>query len=255
MSRLSFILLFTMVAACSTSVQPKLDQDQIDKAVRSRVVAGLEYLQLGEPQEARRHLTRAIELNDDSAEAHNALSLLYKYEGDVEREQDHLKKALRADSDYGPARNNYGAFYLAQGDFRRALAQFKKAADITSYSGRGVAYENMGRAYLALEQDNEALDAFNKALRLNPAGLGPLLELAELYLKQGDARAAGRYYDRYAEMVQPQSARGLWVGIRITAAREDRDAQASYELALQNLYPDSRELKLWKDWRQARGGS
>ena len=255
MSRLSFALIFVLLAGCASNAVPDLDEGQREKAVRNRVVAGLEYLKKGDPAAARRHLIRAVELDDSSAEAHNALSLLYKYEGDVDREEYHLKKALRADSDFGPARNNYGTFFLDRGDLDAALKQFRKAANIISYTGRGVAYENMGRVYLALGEQGKALDAFNKAVRLNPEGSAPLLELAEIYLERNDNEMARRYYDQYIRRVSSPNAKGLWVGIRVMSRTGNRDAQASYELALQNLYPESRELQLWKAWRQDRGGS
>ena len=255
MSRLSFALILVLLAGCASNAAPDLEEDQRAKAVRNRVVAGLEYLKKGDPGSARRHLVRAVELDDGSAEAHNALSLLYKYEGDVDREEYHLKKALRADGDFGPARNNYGTFFLDRGNLDAALKQFRKAANITSYTGRGVAYENMGRVYVSMGETDKALDAFNKALRLNPEGTAGLLEMAELYLERGEHDLARRYYDQFSSRVNSQSARGLWVGIRVMSHTGNKDAQASYELALQNLFPKSRELQLWKQWRQSRGGS
>ena len=255
MSRLSFALILVLLAGCASNAAPDLGDDQRSKAVRNRVVAGLEYLKKGDPSAARRHLIRAVELDDSSAEAHNALSLLYKYEGDVEREEYHLKKALRADSNFGPARNNYGTYFLDRGDLDNALKQFKKASNITSYTGRGVAYENMGRVYLSQGEQDKAMDAFNKAMRLNPEGTVALLEMADLYLARDNTEMARRFYEQYSKKVNSQSARGLWVGIRVMALTGDRDAQASYELALQNLYPKSRELQQWKEWRQNKGGS
>lgn len=250
--RLCLAALLAAVAACASD--PAADEQQA-KAVRNRVVAGLEYLQLGQPAEARRHLTRAVELDSRSAEAHNALALLYKYEGDHEREREHLKKALRADPDFGAARNNYGAYFLEQGDFANALKHFRKAAESPTYSGRGVAYENMGRVLVQQGSDDEAIDAFNKSLRLNPGAIQPVLELADLYLKRDRTDVAARYYSRYATEVNPQSPRGLWIGIRIATAEGNSDERASYELALQKLYPESREYAAWQQWKKGRGGS
>lgn len=255
MSRLGLALLIVLITGCANNAVPGMDDEQRDKAVRSRIVAGMEYLRQGEPSQARRHLIRAVELDDGSAEAHNALSLLYKYEGDAEREEYHLRKALRANPDYGPARNNYGTFFLDRGELERALRQFQRAADITSYTGRDLAYQNMGSVYVALNRDDEAIEAFNKALRLNSEATLPMLEMAALYLDRDRADVARRYYDQYASRVDTQSARGFWVGIRVMHAVGDQDAQSSYELALQNIYPQSRELRLWQEWRQARGGS
>lgn len=249
------LFIAVVLASLSACASDPVAEEQQAKAVRNRVVAGLEYLQLGQPGEARRHLNRAIEIDPGSAEAHNAMALLYKYEGDHERERIHLRKALRAEPDFGAARNNYGAYFLEQGDLPNALKHFRRAAENPTYSGRGVAYENMGRVLVQQERTEEAIDAFNKSLRLNPGAIQPVLELADLYLQRERTDVAARYYSRYATEVNPQSPRGLWIGIRIATAEGDDDKRASYELALQKLYPKSREYDAWQQWKKARGGS
>lgn len=131
---------------------------KVDEAVQHRVAAGMEYLQLGKPVEARQHLSRAIMLDDHSAAAHNAMALLYKYEGDQQREEFHYRKALRADKGYAPARNNYGILLYLRGDYRGAAREFERVANDSTYSGRGPAFENLGRSYLALGQKAKAME-------------------------------------------------------------------------------------------------
>jgi type IV pilus assembly protein PilF len=248
---LAILFLGTILAACTTVKDgPKPD---LDKAAASRVAAGMEYLRQGKPMEAQRHLTRAIELNDDSPEAHNALALLYRYQGDIDREERHLKKALSADSDYGPARLNYGTLLLRQGDTEKALREFERAADNISYDGRGMAYANAGMALVSLGRAEEAKNAFNRALRLNPQAITPKLEMAHLMFDENDMRAAQFYYDQYVASVDQQSPRGLWLGIRIADQGGQADRKASYELALEKLYPQSPEYRAWKEWK-AEGG-
>lgn len=46
--------------------------------------------------------------------------------------------------------------------------------------------------------------------------------------------------------MRQQSARGLWLGIRLARETGDRDAESSYALALVNLYPDSVEYQAFK---------
>lgn len=220
-----------------------------ERAVANHVTAGMEYLRLGQPANARRHLVKAIKINDSSAEAHNALALLYRYEVDDEREEHHYRKALRANPDFAPARNNYGIFLVRQKRYDDALKQFSRAAENVTYENRAIAYENMGRIYMLRDETELAIDAFNKALRLNPSGAGPTLDLAELYFKSGDIKSADFYYSNFARQANPQPARALWLGIRIAAELQQVDRVASYELALEKLYPQSPEYQEWKKWR------
>jgi type IV pilus assembly protein PilF len=70
-----------------------------------------------------------------------------------------------------------------------------------------------------------------------------LLELAQLRYEAGDYATAASYYDRYNSLVRQQSARGLWLGVRLAKAQGDLNAEGSYALALRNRYPDSPEYQ------------
>ena len=47
-------------------------------------------------------------------------------------------------------------------------------------------------------------------------------------------------------MVRQQSARGLWLGIRLARESGNANDESSYVLALTNLYPDSTEFEAYK---------
>lgn len=253
--KLVLILVATLtVAGCTTTTTgggPAADPEQ---AVETRVAAGLRYLQMGNPSEARRHFSRALSINDESASAHNAMALLYNYERDAEKEEFHYRKALSAESDYTPALNNYGTLLYTQGRYQEALEKFKRAANDSNYEGRASAFSNMGEAYQALGQPDKAKDAFIRALRLNVRSTHATLELARLYYQEGRYQMGWDYYKQYERRIGRQSAEGLWIGIRLAAALGRQDQQSSYELALQNLYPGTREHKLWQEWRSAQEG-
>lgn len=250
-----FILCFAgfLAAGCVTVDDgPKV---KVDEAVNSRVAAGLQYLQQGSPSEARRHFSRALSLDDDSAVAHNAMALLYKYEQDPANEEYHYRKALDADRHYSPALNNYGTLLYGRGEYKEALKHFKKAANDPSYEGRGSAWENMGRCYQKLGNDDDARNAYVKALRLNPRSVQPNLELAQLYFDEDRGRLAWDYYQQYVQRTGRQSARALWLGIQLSNSLGYRNQQSSYELALDNLYRRSGEYRQWQEWKaeQAKG--
>ncbi|MCK5873457.1 MAG: type IV pilus biogenesis/stability protein PilW [Alcanivoracaceae bacterium] len=240
------VLLPVFMASCM--VLEKTTPPNADMAVSRRVAAGFEYLQMGQPSEARRHIARALESEPRSPEAHNAMALLYNYEGDTERAEQHFRKAIRYDRNYSLARNNYGALLLSQRKFKDALEQFSTAADDPSYDSRAIAFENKGRALMALERYDEALEAFNTTLRLNSQLAQPLLEMAWIYFIKEEFRAAQRAYDAYEAGIDAQPARGLWLGIQLAAKQKSMDKLASYELALSKLYPNSPEHREWRNW-------
>ncbi|MEE4251034.1 MAG: type IV pilus biogenesis/stability protein PilW [Alcanivoracaceae bacterium] len=219
-----------------------------DMAVSRRISAGFEYLQMGQPSEARRHISRALELEPRSAEAHNAMALLYRYEGDQKRAEEHFRKSIRYDRDFSLARNNYGAMLLALRRYDEALEQFSIAADDPSYDKRSIAFENKGRALSVLGREDEALEAFNTSMRLDSESIDPLLEMAWIYFRRDDMRMASRVYSAYEQRAGAQPARGLWLGIQLAARENKADKLASFELALDKLYPGSAEHREWRNW-------
>ena len=248
------LVAFVAVAGCTTTTTGGGPAADPQEAVRTRVAAGLQYLQMGDPSEARRHFSRALSIDDDSAAAHNAMALLYNYERDAEKEEYHYRKALSADGDYAPALNNYGTLLYTQRRYEEALRKFERAANDPNYEGRASAFSNMGQSYMALDRPDDAKDAFVRALRLNGRSTHATLQLAKLYYQEGRHQMGWDYYKQYERRIGRQSAEGLWTGIQLAAALGLQDQQSSYELALQNLYPGTREHKLWQEWRSAQEG-
>lgn len=226
-------------------------ETNVREAVEARVAAGLAYIRRGEAGPARHHLSRALDLDDESAKAHNAMALLYRYERDPENEEKHYKKALAADSDYATARNNYGVLLYKEGRLDEARKQFLRAANNSSYESRGVAWGNLGRVYAAQGKMEKAREAFIKAVRLNPEESDAHLELARLYHEEKNFRMAWQYYQQYAKRTRTQPAEGLWLGIRLANHFGKLDQQSSYELALKRLYPGSKEYEAWRAWRDS----
>ena len=76
-----------------------------------------------------------------------------------------------------------------------------------------------------------------------------LLALAEVLYDMGQYEQAQGYYVSYrASMAQP-SAGGLWVGIQLARALDLADDQASLELSLRHLYPNSPEARALEQGR------
>lgn len=229
-----------------------------DEAVANRVSAALEYLQMDRPNEARQHLVRALELDNRNARAHNAMALLYRYEQDSEREEEHYRLALRADRDFAPARTNYGTMLLREGRYREAVRELERAADNQAYDRRALAYENLGRAHVRLDQPEEALEAFNRSVRLDRNTVRPYLELALLHHEKGNARTAANYFREFTNRVggvDNHGPRALWIGIRIAEGNGNRDQRQMLERILQEEFPDSGEFRAWREWREQEGYS
>lgn len=235
------------LAACSVQEFPSDRNVDVAAGARDRVAIAAEYLQKGENERALLHLRKAIELDPKSAEAHNLMAILLERESDPKGAEKHYRKAIGLRQDYSQAHNNYGVFLFKRGNFQMAASHLEKAAGDISYQMRASAFEGLGRAALKLGEKDRAENAFQRALRIDASLPVACLELADMNFEKQNLVAARAYYQRFLKLLesQPQTARSLWLGIRLERRLGDRNALASYELALKRLYPDSPEYKAY----------
>lgn len=210
------------------------------------VKAGIEYMKEGDTDNAHRHLRNALTLDGKSAEAHNAIALLYQYEGDFNLAQKHFKLALKYGRRSAKVLNNYGTLLFTQRRFQESIELLEEAALDAQYESRFLVYDNIGRCALQLKDYGRAQSAFEKALRLNPESTRPLLELAQISFEKRDYNLTSNYLAEYNRLTRG-SARSLWLGIRLERIQGDENALASYELALKNLFPKSQEFKRYEE--------
>lgn len=240
---LGLIVLFSLLAGCVTETNdPMLSNADPERFVKMSIGAATEYIKEGNTEAALRHLDGALKKDSNSAEAHNALALVYRLTGDKALEEKHYKLAIRYDPKFSQARNNYGTFLYNQGRYKDALYQLERASQDPLYEKRAVALENMGRCYLKLGDKNQAEAVFLEAIRKDERMARSYLELADLAYREQDMNKTADYIEQFSALSR-HTPRSLWLGIQAQRVVGNQNALASYELALRNLYPQSAEYK------------
>lgn len=212
-------------------------------ALERRVELARQYIGRGDWENAKRNLELANNIDSDNPSVHEAFGLVYQSTGEYDRAEESFKRALRVDPQFSRARNNYAAFLFFLGRYEEAESQFAIVVEDSLYSGRPMAYINLGMSRLNLQDSVGAEDAFTRVLRMDRRNPIALLEMGYLRLAADDIANAQSYYGVYRTVVPRQSSRGFMLGIKLSEAAGDEDAQSSYELALRNLYPDSQEYQ------------
>ncbi|KGE04991.1 type IV pilus biogenesis/stability protein PilW [Pseudohaliea rubra] len=249
------IVLGLLLAGCITERETVYTNPPApDEAMRQRVELARSYIGQGNWEDAKRNLKIAVNLNDREPEIYEAFALVYQSTGEWELAEENFRKAISLDRDFSRARNNYAAFLFGEERFAEAEEQLERVIKDSLYEARPQAFVNLGLCRKALDKPVLAEEAFVRALSMDRSNRIALLELAELRFDAGDYVRAGDYYTGYRAAVRRQSARGLWLGIRLAAATGNRDAEGSYALALRNLYPDSPEYAAWQR-QQAEAGA
>ena len=245
------VLCLTLFTGCATSPQDNRNDVSSDAALEAYTRLGLQYLQARDTANARASVQRALEINNDYAPAYNALGLIFQFEDETQLAEQYYKDAIRLDRDSAMFHNNYGAFLYAQKRYREACNELEKATSDPFYTGRGRAFENLGRCYNQIGENVKALDAFERSLKTGGRRPYSLVELAQLYLSVNDLAKAEGYYKEFERLVDDKridhSAKSLWVGIQLSRANSDTSKSVTYALLLKNLYPDSQEYQLYKE--------
>lgn len=128
--------------------------------------------------------SKAISIDDGSAEAHKALGLAYSGKGWHRRAVQSYLKAVDLNPNYLTAVANIGAEYSFMGEFDEALAWFKKAVPLNPTFP--FSYYNVGGTYSNLDDYEKARDWFSKCRALQPDFLYVHAALSLMYLRQGD---------------------------------------------------------------------
>ncbi len=226
-------------------------RDKNKEAAETYVQLGLGYLRKGERQRARTNLLKALEKDPRSADAHNALALLLQMEGENHLAEEHFEKAVNYEPSLTNVRYNYASFLFRQKRFSDAEKQFLIAADDIHYARRGQAFYNLGLIAKQLGKAEQAQQAWEKAIKLNPKYPYPFLDLAEIYLNMGDYPKAKRYLEHYESLSKP-TPRALWLAVRLEHAFGNKDGEASKAMALKNMFPYAEETIEYNTWLKAR---
>lgn len=249
---LKYILLCCSVGVltlqgCETTRPNVLKKDPKKSAeVRTQIAA--EYIRTGQLDAAKRALDEALAKENRDPLANMMMGVLLQQEGSPEnlaKADSYFKKAVSIDSADARIRNNYGRYLYQVGRYQDAIKQLSIAGSSLGYEQRGMALANLGQTYLHLGDDVSAEKYLRQSLQTNPDSAMAMLELAELYYLRQQNRLASPFYEDYTSIVgkKNQSARALWVGIRIMRANGDTMSMQVLVNQLRALFPDSQEYQ------------
>lgn len=240
---LSVFLLSSCVSNIDTGA-PKVDKQ---KALEAHVKLGMNYLQKGDRDRAQRSFAKAQELDSRSAEAMQGVALVHQINGELELAEEKFKKALKLRADFSMAsiELSYARFLYAAERYDEAIGFLEAASSDINYPSRVNALYLLGLCSLQLGDRVRAIGSFEHALNINPRYAPAAIELAELYFEDRVYPDAKKYLDIFGANSR-QSARSLWLGIRLERIFGNKDKEASYALALKNLHPYSKEYLEYK---------
>lgn len=135
---------------------------KIDKKnFQSYYSLGIVYTDMSEYEKATENYLKALEINNQSAEAHNNLANLFSSLNNTEAEY-HYKKTVELVPNKIYPRLNMANYYIKNGQFDKSLSPLTELIDIGLESKE--VFNSLGVAYKGVDNEKEAKKMFEKAL-------------------------------------------------------------------------------------------
>lgn len=238
----AFLLSSLLIGACTTTSEPDLSDDQLQRASELNAELGVRYMQQGNNERAMTKLQKAIEQNDENARAHQFLGELYRRVGKPDEAREHFRRALDLTPKDPSLLNNYAILLCDQKKFDDAERYFERALNDPVYSGKAGIYSNMAQCSETQNKLKRAEEYYLKALRLDPGLPSANLGMAQMTFDMGLYTQSRKYLERFLEQ-RKHNAQSLWLGILLERRAGNRNRVASYAILLKGRFPDSEETR------------
>ena len=180
------ILLF--MGGCHGNDRAKQD---MASAFRTR---GASLLRTNDTAGAGRYLSKAEQIEPDSAATQILIGEVLRREGNLDLAEVRYKRALELKPGSAEAHLNLGVVYGMQGRMNEALHEFQTVADNERFAHRDLAYDNIGQIHLDRQDLEKAEQAFRSAVTLNDRWSGSQVNLGRVLYEKGEiADSANRF--------------------------------------------------------------
>src|SRR6201987_286788 len=142
-----------------------------------------------------------------------------------------LKKAVEVDPKHNYAWNNLGLAYLAMRQDDDAVGAFQKAVEVNPYDE--FAFNNLGRVYWQMRKYDDAANAFHKQLEINPLDKFAHSNLGAMYAEWHKYDEAAPELEKAASLTPNDPALQVSLGDAYLNLGQDDKALAAFDRAIE----------------------
>jgi type IV pilus assembly protein PilF len=251
----ALVLAFGFIAGCAQNPGVSTTQantvetgthsgDVGDPRNRARIHTELAsaYFERGNMGVALEELRTAISADPNYAPAYNVLGLVHMDLRENAVAEQHFEHGLRLAPNDPDINNNYGWFLCQTGREGKSIAYFLAALKNPLYNTPARSYVNAGLCSMKNNNERDAIDYFERALRNSPDNLQALFNLALVQYQRGQLEAARGLVGRYNKLIEP-TAESLWLALRIERKLGDRPAENAMAAQLRRRFFGSPEYE------------
>ena len=180
---------------------------------------------------ARDHANRALELNDNLAEAHTSLAaVLTIYDWDWDAAEEHFRRAIQLNPNYAAAHYWHSVLLQTTGNLQESVTAAEKGQALDPLSpviGMGVV-----QAYFFSEQYDKAIDECHKYLEMNPREVVAQDYLVHLQVQNGSFEKATEEAARLVEISERKAENTAHLAYVYAASGKTEEARKTFEVSV-----------------------
>lgn len=190
--------LCSLAATCG----PRITEKDLKKS-NLHLEMATNHLEQGQMMDARREAYLAIQANPGNAEAHFLLAYVFAQLNEWGKAEESARLAIKHAKHYPEASNLLGVILIEQGRYPEAVKILEEVIEDFLYTTPHLAYGNLGLAYLKMEQYDDALEALERAVELQPMFCTGYYRMGLVYFEQQRYKDALEVLDRSVNIEDP----------------------------------------------------
>ena len=209
-----------------------------DKAM-NRISLGLEYLKMGNTQQAKLNLEKAKGFAPNLVSVYTAFAHYYETVNEPTLVIQTYEKALTLNAQDPDVLNNYGVFLCRQGNYGAAEKHILNAIAVPSYILVAQSYENLALCQLKAKQFDNAESYLEKAIAHSPNQASSLLHMVRLQYAKSNYKLAQSYLHQYEKSSRKFTAQALVLAFKVYEKQEKKHIAKKYGTMLVSMFPKS----------------
>jgi type IV pilus assembly protein PilF len=200
------------------------------------------YYQRGNLGVALSEARTAIAADSSYAPAYNVLGLVYSDLREKDLAEEAFERSLRLNPNDPDANHNYASFLCENKREDESIRYFMMAVRYPLYTTPQKSYVMAAICAMRKNNDKDAGDYLERALRLDANYYPALITFAQLKYRHGELDSARVLVGRYNKIAEP-TAESLWLALRIERKLGDSSSVTSYANQLRRRFPGSKEYQ------------
>ena len=174
-------------------------------------------------------------IQPENAKNFNDIGTIYRnYKQDTKKAEEYFKKSIKSDSNFIKAYNNLAEIHVSQNNLKQAAKILEKAS---KQKQSAQTFSNLGMIYAKLEDFDKAIEAYRKALKIDPQRPRALSNLGVVYLKKGDEESAVRAFKHALNMDKKNISLYLQLAALYDKRKDKENAIKFYTYLIKMKHP------------------